>query len=85
MTKQKKLEKIKELYKSHSRKFGYNALCKKYKLAREFVRYHLEEGYRERILKNALKWQTEHKEKRNEYMKKYLKKRNENKLLSQSC
>lgn len=83
MTKQKKLEKIKELYKPYSRTFGYNTLCKKYKLAREFVRYHLEEDYREKIIQNSIKWGKEHKEKRNEYMKKYLKKRNENILLSQ--
>lgn len=78
MTKKQKLALIKRLYKRYSRNLNYNVLCKKYGLAREYVRYHREAGYKEKIIKNSIKWGKEHKEKRNEYMKKYLKKRNEN-------
>lgn len=62
-SKKARLSLIIRLHRHYSRKYSWPVLCKKYLLSREYVRYHTDDNFREKIIENADKWNKENPEK----------------------
>jgi len=70
-SKKARLSLVIRLHRHYSRKYGWPVLCKKYGLNREYVRYHTDKNFRERIIENSIKWQKANPDKVREIIKKY--------------